>query len=231
MNDDGWRLDLLDGVTVACCVPLDQAPGVAHAFSTRGEIRLPAAAGIAGQALLLKQVHGARVVVIDETITDGEAADGAVALATAGAGRVPTVRTADCVPILLADDRGRAVAAIHAGWRGTAAGIAGRVIEVLAEEGIEPGSVQAALGPSIRGCCYEVGSEVVEAVGTVATASGDRFRIDLHQANRAQLQAAGLDPGRIHSAPWCTCCREDLFYSYRRDGAGTGRLMACIGWS
>ncbi len=189
------------------------------------------AAGIAGQAIFLRQVHGARVVVIDETISDGEAADGAVALRRSGVGGVPTVRTADCVPILLADDGGKAVAAIHAGWRGTAAGIARRAIDVLGEAGIEPASIQAALGPSIRGCCYEVGNEVVEAVGTIATPCGDRFRIDLHLANRAQLQAAGLDPGRIHSAPWCTCCREDLFYSYRRDGASTGRLTACIGWS
>ncbi len=244
MNGDGWRLDSLDGVTVARCVPFGRTPGVAHAFSTRSDGEgvqlhddLKAVAGIAGQALILEQVHGCRVVVIDETTADGVPADGAIALAGAADRRVPTVRTADCVPILLADDRGQAVAAVHAGWRGTAAAIVVRAIELLAEKGVRPASLQAALGPAIGGCCYEVGSEVTEAiqavegVGRIATPSGDRFRIDLHRANRAQLQAAGLDPARIHAAPWCTCCRKDLFYSYRRDGASTGRLTACIGWS
>jgi hypothetical protein len=153
--------------------------------------------------------------------------------------RVPAVRTADCVPILLVDRRGRAVAAVHAGWRGTAAGIAARAVEGLAAEGIPPGDVLAALGPAILDCCYEVGPEVVEALAAsvpagrapeVSRAVGPgQFRVDLHAANRLQLVASGVPQEAIRQAPWCTRCRPDLFYSYRRQGPAAGRMMACVG--
>lgn len=151
-------------------------------------------------------------------------------------GLVPAVQVADCVPLLLADRRGRAVAAVHAGWRGTAAGIARRVVQALGAHGIEPQELIAALGPSIGPCCYEVGEDVLAAVSAGTGAPPDLLapqgrRLDLRLANRLQLQAAGLAPDRIHAAPWCTSCASELFYSYRRQGPRAGRLLACIGWA
>jgi YfiH family protein len=143
------------------------------------------------------------------------------------------------VPVLIADVGGRAVAAVHAGWRGAAGGIAALAVAELEALGIPPGRLIALLGPAVGPCCYEVSLEVLERV---ATASGvpprelDRRegsgmpRLDLAAANRAQLMRAGLPDEAVHSAPWCTSCDEDLFFSYRRDGERTGRQMACVGW-
>jgi YfiH family protein len=146
--------------------------------------------------------------------------------------------TADCVPILIAHRGGRAVAAVHAGWRGTALGIAGAAVGALARAGIEPAELVAAVGPAILACCYEVESAVLVRV---ATASGGesglmapsdrpgRVLLDLHEANRRQLVQSGLNPLEIHLAPWCTHCRGDLFFSHRRERGAAGRQMAVVG--
>ena len=96
----------------------------------------------------------------------------------------------------------------------------------LGKAGVEPGELVAALGPAILPCCYEVGPEVLEAVGIAARGPG---RLDLHACNRRQLREAGVPEGSIHAAPWCTRCRSDLFFSFRREGGAAGRLMAVIG--
>jgi YfiH family protein len=197
------------------------------------------AAGLGeAQPAFLRQVHGGAVVDAATGLTSRPAADGAIRLARHGAATpVPVVRTADCVAILVADRNATAVAALHAGWRGVAARIALRAVERFATEGVDAFDLLVALGPAILGCCYEVGADVVTALDAVCgepaayldrTASG-RVTVDLHAALSQQLTAAGVPISSIHSAPWCTRCRTDLFFSYRAEGPGTGRLMAAVG--
>ncbi len=160
-------------------------------------------------------------------------ADGAFWLAGDGP-LVPLVRTADCVPALLAERDGRAAAAVHAGWRGVVAGVVGSAIRELAAAGVDPARLVVALGPSIGPCCYEVGEEVANAL---AAASGveptggpeGRPRVDLGLAVRRQLEDRGVPSRVISTAPWCTRCRDDLFFSYRRDGERAGRMLALVG--
>jgi len=259
----GWRLEEREGLLVALCDALTHITGTAHAFSTRradgghdfdlggaGPVddlvrarrrRLSAAAGFAPAApLILRQVHEATVVRTADAF-DGVTADAAMWTRADEPSQVPSVRTADCVPILIVDRLGRAAAAVHAGWRGTARGVAARAVEALAEAGARPGDLVAALGPAILPCCYEVEGGVLERVAAACgpgrgleglgrpSSSRDRVRLDLHAANRFQLLKAGLGPDDIHAAPWCTRCREDLFFSFRRDGAAAGRQMAVVG--
>jgi len=149
------------------------------------------------------------------------------------------VRTADCLPILVADSDRRAVAAVHAGWRGTLDGVAEAAIAAMGRAfGSSPRSLVAALGPSIRCCCYEVGPEVEDAFRKRWPESGAFFhrsspnaraRLDLVAANLAQLHRSGVPSSQIHVAEFCTACRTDLFFSYRKEGAWTGRMMAVIG--
>lgn len=151
------------------------------------------------------------------------------------------VQTADCVPVLLGDARTGACAAVHAGWRGTAAGIVPAALERMRREyGTRSEDVCAAIGPAALRCCYEVGREVVE-IFRARFADADELliptreghaRIDLQRANQQQLTEAGVSTGRIHTAPFCTICRDDLFFSYRREKplyGRTGRLLAVIG--
>jgi YfiH family protein len=150
------------------------------------------------------------------------------------------VYVADCVPLLIhAPDVG-AIAAVHAGWRGTAQGAAGVAVDALQRTyGADPARMVVAIGPSIRACCYQVGDEVAEAMRgpSVPEVSlreawlmpdGDRWRFDPQEANRQQLINAGLSPEAIHVSGLCTHCRADLFFSYRRDGATSGRQIGAI---
>jgi YfiH family protein len=189
------------------------------------------------------QVHGADVrVVRGETAgaldTNEERCD---ALATNAEGILVGVQTADCVPILLGDARSGACAAVHAGWRGTAAEIVPAALaRMRVEYGTRAGDVLACIGPAALGCCYEVGAEVIDtfrarfryAAELLVPTRAGHARIDLQRANFRQLVAAGVLPARIHAAPLCTICRPDLFFSYRRDKklhGRTGRLLAVIG--
>lgn len=151
------------------------------------------------------------------------------------------VKTADCVPVLLADARTRACAAVHAGWRGTLASIVTRTLERMAREfGTQAGDVSAAIGPAALACCYEVGDEVISAFKEKFSDADNLFKatrdghalVDLHRANREQLIAAGVPLEQIYCAPLCTMCRTDLFFSYRREKrthGRVGRLMSVIG--
>jgi YfiH family protein len=151
------------------------------------------------------------------------------------------VKTADCVPIILADKRTGACAAVHAGWRGTVASIVKQTLGRMADEyGTGSNDIRAALGPAALACCYEVGEEVMEAFHKNFSNAASLFKetreghalVDLHRANREQLIAAGVKSDRIFSAPLCTMCRTDLFFSYRREKkvhGRVGRLMSVIG--
>jgi len=255
---DGWRLEPHGDLVLLRCAALAGIPSVAHAFSTRrsdaGDFdlggaehapipavalrrsRFLAAAGFAAaNATVLRQVHGDTVVHARAAGVPTDA-DGAFWLSSDGLAGLPSVRSADCVPVLIAARDGSAVAAVHAGWRGTAAAIAARAVELLAERGIAPGTLVAAIGPAIGPCCYPVGREVFEAVlrtppGPAAAAEETPagLRLDLKDVNRRQLAAAGVPWEHVHVCPECTSCRPDLFFSYRRDGAGTGRMLAAVG--
>lgn len=157
------------------------------------------------------QVHGADVRHGDEGDGDAQVTrDSAVA---------PVVLTADCVPIALATPD--AVAMVHAGWKGLAAGVVENAVAALAG-----GPFVAAIGPSARGCCYEVGDEVREAFGLAPV--GGPATIDLAALARERLSALGATA--VHDVGLCTMCTDpSLFFSHRRDGGRTGR-QAGIAW-
>jgi YfiH family protein len=129
------------------------------------------------------------------------------------------------VPILLADPVRRAIAAVHAGWRGTAAYILQAAIRAMVcEFETRPEDLHAAIGPSIGGCCYEVGAEVAREFGVIAPG---RVHLDLQAMNAKQLAAAGVLPVNIAVAGKCTKCQAG-YHSYRRDGEAAGRMISWI---
>jgi YfiH family protein len=169
----------------------------------------------------LKQIHSALVLITSQAGCIGEAD----ALVTDRPGIPVSVRTADCYPILLADIRNHTVAAIHAGWRGTASQIIAATLGKMREEfGTLPASVYAAIGPGIGACCYEVGPEVARLFGLERAG-----KIDLAEANRLQLLAAGVPQAHIQVAGKCTMCDAAQFHSYRREKERAGRMVSFIG--
>jgi YfiH family protein len=276
----------VNGVQILELAPFKRVPWLVHGFSTRvggtsvlgsGERTLNlgftdwdarenvqknrqafrSAIG-AGDAtlVLLQQFHSAVTLFIAEPPQEARRADAAFANSR---GILLGVQTADCLPILLVDLKKRAVAAIHAGWRGTLARIAEKTVgEMRMHFGSKPGDILAALGPAIGGCCYEVGTELVTEF-TSQFADAEQYfdelrtgeepnplewlnmmppghqppprnvRLDLRQANRSQLLAAGLADPNVFASDLCTACHTDLFFSYRKDRAKSGRLLAVIG--
>ncbi len=170
----------------------------------------------------LHQIHSDTVVYADRAgcLADGDA------LLSDSPGRFVGVKTADCLPILLVDERHWAVAAVHAGWRGTVSGVSLSTLKAMAARwGTQPGDLHAAIGPGIGQCCFEVGPEVAIQFGEPF----QRTRIDLEQANRRQLVEAGLAPDRIYTLGLCTFCRGDQFHSFRRDREQAGRMISVAG--
>jgi YfiH family protein len=226
---------------LATVAELSALPGLVHGFERRRDAealetrdetlaRVQEALVRAGRLLLMRQVHGTLVRRAPWKGTpegDASVAD--------EPGLVLGVATADCLPILLFDPARGAVAAAHAGWRGTAAGVVAGAVEALVAEGSRPDDIVVAIGPGIGPCCYEVGEELREAFvgGEDFFRPGPRGRphLDVRAANVRQLCEAGVPPDRIHHVDECTSCRPDLYYSYRRDGPGTGRMISFIGWS
>jgi hypothetical protein len=217
-------------------------PGLVHGFEQRGsgeesgtgeDVRTRGALPSSGQGrlLLLKQVHGATVV---EAPWDGTPeADASVAT---GPGWLLGIKTADCLPVLLVDPKRRLVAAAHAGWRGTAAGVAARAVDALVARGSRPEDIVAALGPGIGPCCYEVGDDVRAAFrGSAAVffqpGPNGRPHLDLRATNVRQLVETGLRPEAVHHVADCTRCRPDLYPSYRRDGQGCGTMISFVGFA
>jgi len=131
----------------------------------------------------------------------------------------------------MADESGRAVAAVHAGWRGTAAGIAGSVVKEFERRGIAASALIVALGPAIGVCCYEVGDEVRRAMELASGSRVDGRFVDLHAVNAQILQTHGVRDSSITAAPWCTRCHPELFFSHRGDPAGAGRMLSTIAWT
>jgi YfiH family protein len=224
--------------------------GANHVMENRQ--RIARAAGVRpGSFVFCRQVHAAAVRIVSDEHRGRGAHDASAAiadvdgLATAHADTCLAILVADCVPVLVVDSTVPAIGAAHAGWRGTAMGIAKNLVDVMVEGlGARAERLQVYLGPSISARRYEVGRDVVEAVlestpreamqvaGTrrpmvTATADG-RFTLDLREANARQLRMAGVSPERIARSEECTFDRADRYYSFRRDGEPTGRFMAGI---
>jgi YfiH family protein len=194
---------------------LSQLAWIDHAFGTR--LAPLSQEGMAS----LKQIHSAVALAANQPGCAGEGD----ALLTNSPRLLLSVRTADCYPILLADTKNRAVAAVHAGWRGTAAGV---VVETIAKMrtqwGTSPVDIVAAIGPGISVCCYEVGAHVARLFGVEGAG-----RIDLAAANRCQLIDAGVEERHIDVLEGCTFCDAARFHSFRREKERAGRMISYIG--
>jgi YfiH family protein len=183
----------------------------------------------------VEQVHGRSIRVVkagDAVATVRETrADGLIAV---GSGLPIGVRSADCVPILLAHGPSGAVAALHAGWRGVVTGVVEAGVAALRAQGVAAPEIVAAIFPHIRRCCFEVGTEVADALAAaspdaaVVDRTREKLHADLTRAVLAQLLRAGVDRARIEDVPGCTRCEPARFFSYRRDGAASGRHLTAI---
>ena len=242
------------------CRPLEQV--AQHLFTTR-QLELPSreawqklapSVGVSPDRFVtLNQVHGREVVTIRRGIEPAALlalqdhrpdADGLVSDAPDVA---LVVRAADCVPLLMADARTGAVAAVHAGWRGTAARAAIAAIDAMTRAfDTRPGDLVVAIGPAIGPCCYEVGTDLVDAFAAAGherylierwflapppqrgSAERPKLRLDLPGSNRDQLILAGVPDGNIHVAGLCTAMHLDVLTSYRAEKEKAGRIAGVI---
>lgn len=273
----GW---LTHAFTTRAPGNLNYSVAKSSAAVTRNRQRLLRALGGRWQLITLKQRHTDIVRAVDggtRRYPGGmRERDGALkfygdALITNQPGLLLAVQVADCLPILLADPKRRVVAAVHAGWRGTAKRIAEKTIgEMRARFGCRPADLRATIGPGIHSCCYQVGREVVEAFESqfpyweklvrrvkvsvpdviwqqrlmsreplppgvrsprpaLTAPAEEKLYLDLVEANRRQLVAAGLRNRNIAASRLCTACRTDLLFSHRAEHGKTGRTMGLIG--
>jgi polyphenol oxidase len=284
-SSSDWIERKVSGIRILQVPALAKLPWLVHGFSTRpggislldGEkvlnlgftewdsrenvlenrLRFQSALGATDLKLIsLKQIHSDVIHLFDAAPAETCYGD---ASATNRPGLLLGVQTADCVPILLVDPKKRAIAAVHAGWRGTLQRIVAKAIgKMQMEFGTKPADLLAAIGPAIGGCCYEVGTGVAtqfQSQFADAPEWFDEFRtgdepnpiqwlnmmppghqpppknvlLDLRKANRAQLLGAGLRATNIFVSDLCTACRRDLLFSYRKEGPQSGRLMSVIG--
>ena len=214
----------LDSENVYRAQALDDIPWLEHGFGTRLSSNWPDTVDLT----TVRQIHSDQILVADRAGCLGEGD----ALITNQPGTTLSVRTADCLPILMADVRNRAVAAVHAGWRGTLLKIAPKTIQAMAKQfGTRPEDLVIAIGPGIAGCCFEVGPEVAiqfSALFPERSDLGQQTKVDLVETN---LRLLGRNDGRmrqIATSGLCTCSRGDLFHSYRRDRDAAGRMVSTI---
>jgi YfiH family protein len=230
------------------CVPLSAA--ATHFFTGRNLMlrddpaewaSVAAESGVAVEdVLLVRQVHQATVAVASADRPRPWTRPEADVVVSNDPGAAIAVRIADCVPVLLAEESGRAVAAIHAGWRGIASrAIIAGVAALQATYGIRPERVIAAVGPSIGPCCYEVSESTYQTFCQAGhhvsvlerwfePRPAGKFHLDLWRASRDQLEGAGVRPENIHVAELCTKTHANIFHSYRVLGANAGRMIGII---
>jgi polyphenol oxidase len=280
-----WRTHASDGLRILQVSLWREIPWLVHGFSTRpggvsgvngkrvlnlaftewdprenvqeNRRRFQAALGATDFRLIsLLQLHSDAILPFDAVPSAPCRGDASL---TDRPGLLLAIQTADCVPVLLVDPRKRAIAAVHAGWRGTLRRLAAKAVGQLQMQfGSQPGNLLAAMGPAIGGCCYEVGTEVTAKFAAQFRNAGEwfdelrtgdepnalqwlnmappghqppanRVHLDLRKANHAQLVEAGLLARNIFVSDLCTACRRDLLFSYRKEGALSGRLMSVIG--
>lgn len=205
--------------------------------------RFLAAIGARGNSIAAcSQVHGAvvRNITSADVVTDpyDKTAAEADGLITAIPGVILTIYTADCIPVLLYDPRRRVAAALHAGWRGTAAGIVTVAVGQMASVyGTDPADILAAIGPGIGPDCFETHEDVPNAL-TAAMAmnvlpfirlkENGKFAVDLKSINARRLELAGVLPDHIAVCDDCTCCLEEKYWSHRRQGTQRGSMASMI---
>ena len=231
-------------------VPAFASPrdGVRHFFGTRDhaqsmaiDVGVPARTGSSrgqGWVLSVKQVHGTDALVLDRPLSDLDRFDGGWdALVTDQPDVTVAVRTADCVPVLVYDRRRRAVAAIHAGWRGALAGIVPITIELMRSRfNVAERELRVSIGPSAGPCCYEVDEAVLDPIrrewanwrSLVRDDRGSKAKLDLRELVRRQVAQVGFRPEQVTTVNLCTICHDDLFYSYRREGRVNGTMLSGI---
>jgi len=224
---------------------VSSAPGLACLFVGRGDEPRPgpdtlldlldSRGGRATRFARVRQIHSDRCIVLREDSridADGFAGEGD-ALLTDRPGLALGIATADCVPIVAYDPVSGALGLVHAGWRGTVAGVLSAAISVMkAELSAAPERMLVSAGPCAGACCYTVGEEVIGAFSAagadlsriVSRDAPGAARLDLVAANRAQALDAGVDPERFASTGMCTICRPVGLHSYRREGAAAGRM-------
>jgi YfiH family protein len=229
-------------ITVPSFAPTSDA--IDHFFGTR-LLSLSATPGgrrgdrtAATVVLSVNQVHGTDALVVDQPIRKEESFDGGWdALVTNQPSVMVTVRTADCVPVLLHDPVQRVVAAVHAGWRGAVAGIVPKTLALLVSRfGVKVEQVRMAIGPSAGLCCYEVDEPVLSRLREVCPEWRDvvepvgpkRARLDLREFVRRQGLAEGVQAERIVTVNACTICHPGLFFSYRREGVVKATMVSGI---
>jgi YfiH family protein len=188
--------------------------------------------------ITLRQIHSNRTHIIED-ISDRWNRPEGDALIAKMENVALAVQVADCVPVLIADPDRFAIAAVHSGWRGTLGGILFQTIRMMQQAlGSDPARLLIATGPGIRSCCFEVGPEVAvlfdERYPGCSLTEPVRGRpqkhfLDLFKALDVQMNLAGVPVGNRYDLTACTCCRTDEFFSYRAEGAASGRMMAVIG--
>ena len=186
------------------------------------------------------QTHTSVVVLADESkrgvgIVKPKFDFGVDGLVTTERDLLLSVRTADCVPVLLCDKSKSVCAAVHAGWRGTVGGITKNAVEMMCESGVDKSEILVAIGPCIGKCCYEVGEEVRDEFlavdplyGSFFTPNGQKFMLDLNKANEEILVGTGIPRQNISRLDLCTKCNENHFFSHRRNGTSRGTMSAFI---
>jgi YfiH family protein len=224
---------------------LSGLPGIVHGYSDRslGDGRIPAntdtfikaVTGNTRPVVRGAQVHADSVAVVDasfpRTVPEVDA------VVTADPSIMLEVHVADCVPVLLADPQARIIAAIHAGWKGTLAGIVTNAIGRMREQGATPEHTYASIGPHIGRCCYAIGSDRAELFRNkfgndprIVSESGDTRYLDIGFINRQQLLGAGVLDSHIDAPVLCTACQVDRFFSFRKDTKETfGEIIGVIG--
>lgn len=234
---------------------LRHVPGLLHAFSTRpmnvaprdgaGAAERAAQRGMmvsdwgldTGRLCYCEQVHETRLAFVDDSQPGGPLPECDAAVTTR-AGRPLMTFSADCPLVLIADPGRRVLGLMHASWRCTVALLAKRIVDLMVERcGCRAADLLAGIGPGAGPCCYEVQRDVYDAAADLPerercfTRRDGRLYFDLWEANRRLLVWLGLQPQNVELAAECTMCRNDLFYSYRREGAGCGHLGLLAAWT
>ncbi len=183
-----------------------------------------------------EQIHGSSIAIIDKN-KKGKIAYGCDALLTNSPGIPLVIRTADCVPIFLLDPKTKTIGLVHSGWKGTIQNIAGKTIQTMKEVfNANPSDILVGIAPSIGPCCYEIKKDVIDMFkefkedwkNFVTTGKEDKLYLNLRELNMSQLVRAGVPKINITINNNCTSCDANSFFSYRRDGKGTGRMFSII---
>jgi polyphenol oxidase len=262
MYTDSFILRNNHGIHYYSCRAFESLPWVRHGFSTRhggaygslnlqdtswdspdrvqeNKIRFLSALQMNASSLItMHQVHSSRVHIIEELVDQRNRLEGD-ALITQVENAALAIKTADCLPVLIADPVHKAIGAVHSGWRGTLSRILPNTIQEMQRAfGSDPAELLVAVGPGIRACCFEVGAEVVHQfeenypdsqIVQPIPERPEKYRIDLCKILQIQMDASGIPQQNRNDLGICTCCNTQDFFSYRAEGSASGRMMALIG--